>query len=243
MSAGYGGSNCLTLQIAGPDLIRGVGYDLIGKQNALVDQAPDEVMSNANQFGSFGHRQPLAILFGRTIGMDTMLAPHRAYALRIPRHTLPCTHAHTIERCSYVLVGPPAGHTSNHSKRLLGSAAAMFACFWLAYPQFGVLPSLPMNRQNDFTRLLIHVSDDVSNQGSHKLLACARGYPYCIRTICVLYPYYSRTQLRTSTGAHFYNPSRRFRTFSGLCPDLVHPPQCSRSLLHEFHQLGSRASV
>lgn len=97
MSAGNGGCNWLTFEIAGPDLIRGIGYDLISMQNPLVDQAPDEVMSNANQFGSFRQRQPLAILFGRTIGMDTMLTPHRAYALRIPRHTLPRTHAHAIE--------------------------------------------------------------------------------------------------------------------------------------------------
>ena len=68
MSAGNGGSNSLTLQIASPDLIRVVGYDLVGVQNFLIDQAPDEVMSNANQFGSFRQRQPLAILFGGTIG-------------------------------------------------------------------------------------------------------------------------------------------------------------------------------
>ena len=44
MFTGDGGSNCLTLQIAGPDLVRGVGYDLVGMQNALLDQAPDDVM-------------------------------------------------------------------------------------------------------------------------------------------------------------------------------------------------------
>ena len=84
MFTGDGGSDCLTLQIAGPDLVWGIGYDLVGRQNPLVDQAPDEVMSNAKQLGRFRHRQPLAILLGGTIGMDTMLAPHRTYALRIP---------------------------------------------------------------------------------------------------------------------------------------------------------------
>src|SRR5579862_1918809 len=47
----------------------------------------------------------------------------------------------------------------------------MLARSWLAHPQFGVLPSLPVNRQDDFTRFLIHIGDDVGNQGSHKLLA------------------------------------------------------------------------
>ena len=52
----------------------------------------------------------------------------------------------------------------------------MFACFWLAYPQFGVLPSLPVNSQDYFTRLLIDVGDDIGNQGPHKLLARSHGY-------------------------------------------------------------------
>jgi len=47
MFAGDGGSNCLTLQITGSDLVWGIGYDLIRVQNPLVDQAPDEVASHA----------------------------------------------------------------------------------------------------------------------------------------------------------------------------------------------------
>lgn len=62
MFTGDGSSNCLTLQIAGPDLVRGVGYDLVGMQNSLVDEAPDEVASHAKQLGSFRHCQPLPVL-------------------------------------------------------------------------------------------------------------------------------------------------------------------------------------
>lgn len=89
MFTGDRGSNCLTLQIGGPDLVWGIGYDLVGRQNLFVDQAPDEVMSNSKQLGRFRHRQPLAILFGGTIGTDAMYLPQRPHALRIPRHTLP----------------------------------------------------------------------------------------------------------------------------------------------------------
>jgi hypothetical protein len=39
-----------------------------------------------------------------------------------------------------------------------------------------VLPSLPVDHQDDFTSFLVHLSDAVGNQGSHKLLACAHGY-------------------------------------------------------------------
>ena len=73
MFAGDGGSNCLTLQIAGPDLVWSVGHDLFGMQNPLVYQATEEVSSNASLLGGFGHRQPLAILIGGTIGMNAVL--------------------------------------------------------------------------------------------------------------------------------------------------------------------------
>src|SRR5271154_5643231 len=49
----------------------------------------------------------------------------------------------------------------------------MLARAWLAYPQLRVLPSLPVNSQDYFAGLLINVGDNVGNQGSHKLLACA----------------------------------------------------------------------
>ncbi len=97
MFATYSRSDRLTLQVTGSDLVRCVGYDLLGMQDALLNQAPDHVIVYAKQLGSFRHRQPLAILFGGTIGMYTMLASHRTYALRIPGHTLPSTHTHTIE--------------------------------------------------------------------------------------------------------------------------------------------------
>ena len=97
MFTGDSGSNCLTLQIAGPDLVRGIGYNLVGRQNSLVDQTSDEVTSHAEQLGGFRHRQPLAVLLSGTIGMDSMLAPHSTHARSIPRQSLPRTHAHTIE--------------------------------------------------------------------------------------------------------------------------------------------------
>ena len=64
MFAGDSSCNCLALHVAGPDLVWGVGYDLLGMQNPFLDQAPDYVIGYANQLGSFRHRQPLAILLG-----------------------------------------------------------------------------------------------------------------------------------------------------------------------------------
>jgi hypothetical protein len=64
MFAGDSISNCLALHVTGPDLVWGVGYDLLGMQNPLLDQASNHVTGHASQLGSFRHRQPLAILLG-----------------------------------------------------------------------------------------------------------------------------------------------------------------------------------
>jgi hypothetical protein len=40
MFAGDSSGDCFTLHVAGSDLVRGVGYDLLGMQNPLPDQAP-----------------------------------------------------------------------------------------------------------------------------------------------------------------------------------------------------------
>src|SRR5690349_15345607 len=45
----------------------------------------------------------------------------------------------------------------------------------LAYPRFRVLAATPMDGQADFASLVIHVNDNVSNQSSEQLLACAHG--------------------------------------------------------------------
>ena len=45
-------------------------------------------MAHAKQLGSFRHRQPLAILFGGTIGMDAMLVPQGTYACAF--QVMPC---------------------------------------------------------------------------------------------------------------------------------------------------------
>lgn len=54
---GDGGSNCLTLQITGPDLVRRTGNHLLCAQNAVPNQAPDHVMTYAKKLG--GHARPI----------------------------------------------------------------------------------------------------------------------------------------------------------------------------------------
>src|ERR1019366_6315287 len=128
---------------------------LLGAQNAFPDQSPDHVMAYAKQLGGFRHRQPLAVLLGRAIGMDVVLVAQSTHALCIPGHALSGAHTHTIQRCGYVLIGPSTRHAAHDRKHLFRSAAAMLARSWLVEPQLRVLPSLPVDRQDDFPRLFI----------------------------------------------------------------------------------------
>jgi len=55
--------DCVTLHVTGSDLVRRVGYNLLGMQNSFLDQAPNHMIGYANQLGSFRHCQPLAAFF------------------------------------------------------------------------------------------------------------------------------------------------------------------------------------
>lgn len=56
MFTGDSSSNWFTLRVAGSDLVRGVGYDLLGMENVFLDQTPDHVIGHAKQLGRFRHR-------------------------------------------------------------------------------------------------------------------------------------------------------------------------------------------
>ena len=76
MFAGQRDSNRLGIQIARTDLPRGVGHNLLGGQNPILDQPADRVTGDAEQFCGFEHRQPFTILLRRPIGVDVPYAPY-----------------------------------------------------------------------------------------------------------------------------------------------------------------------
>ena len=49
----------------------------------------------------------------------------------------------------------------------------MLAGSRLAHAQFGVLAATPMDRKDDLARIVVHVDDDIGDQGPQQLLACA----------------------------------------------------------------------
>jgi hypothetical protein len=56
------GGYSLVLQVAGTDLVRGTGHDLLGGEDAILDQAADPVMSHASHDGECRLRGATAML-------------------------------------------------------------------------------------------------------------------------------------------------------------------------------------
>ena len=107
--------------------------------------------------------------------MDAVDPTQRTDALRRPRLALAGAHAHAIERRGDVLVGPARRHAAHHRQRLVRRAAAVLAGPGLPDTEFRVLAASPVDHQDHLTRGLVHVGDDVLDQGADQPLAGAGG--------------------------------------------------------------------
>jgi hypothetical protein len=124
-----GDSDTFRSQIGHLDLERRAGHDLFGGENLALDQAPDDVRSDAQFRGGFPHRQPLAILLGGTECVDVVDPPEVTDPLRIPRFSLAGLQTHPVQRRGNVRVVPAPRHASHDRQRVLRGAAPMFTGF------------------------------------------------------------------------------------------------------------------
>ena len=67
-----GGPNLVGLQVGHPDLVGRARHDLFGGQQLVTDQPADDVVADAQRGSRLAHRQPLASLLGRTVGVDVV---------------------------------------------------------------------------------------------------------------------------------------------------------------------------
>src|SRR5439155_18939375 len=107
------------------------------------------------------HRQPLAILLGRSICMDSPHTTQRADTVDSPGLALAGRYTHAVQRGSDVLVRPSCRHVMDQGHRLFGRSAAVFAGFWFADAELRVLATAPMDGEDDLARALVIVRDDV----------------------------------------------------------------------------------
>jgi hypothetical protein len=63
-----------------------------------------------------------------------------------------------------MLVRPTARHTAHHGQGILCRGAAMLARPGLAYAQFGMLATAPVNDEHNFACLVIDIDNDIDDQ-------------------------------------------------------------------------------
>jgi transposase len=129
------GGHPFLLQVVGTDLVGSAQHNLLGREDAAFDKAADAVVRNSEPRGGLSHREPFAVLLGRTVGMNAVHPAHRADTVRGPGFSLTGGHSHTVQRRGDVLVRPSGRHGPHHREGLVGSAAAVLTGLRLADPQ------------------------------------------------------------------------------------------------------------
>jgi len=116
-------------------LVRRARYDLLGEQDAILDQPANAVMRDAERRSGHGHSDPLAVLLGGTVSMNAVHPPHRADTARGPGLSLTCRHPQSVQRCRDIRVRPAGRHAAHHPESFVGRAAPVLAGLWLADAQ------------------------------------------------------------------------------------------------------------
>ena len=129
------GGHPFLMQVVGTDLVGSARHNLLGREDAAFDKAADAVVRNSEPRGGLTHREPFAVLLGRTVSMNAVHPAHRADTVRSPGFSLTGGHSHPVQRRGDVLVRPSGCHGPHHREGLVGGAAAMLARLRLADPQ------------------------------------------------------------------------------------------------------------
>jgi hypothetical protein len=128
-------SHPFILQFHGSDLVRRARNNLLGRQNAVVDQSADAVVRDSKSRSGLGHREPFTVLLGGTVGMNPVYSAHRADTVRSPGFALTGGHSHPVQRRGDIRVRPAGRHAPHHRECLIGRAAPMLAGARLADAQ------------------------------------------------------------------------------------------------------------
>ena len=124
-SGGFG-DDALILQIAKTNLIGSPGNNLLGGQDAILDETAD-AMIGYTEFGrGLGHRQPFAVLLGGPIAVNSVHSTQRADAVGGPGLALSRGHSHSVQRRGGVRIRPSTRHAPHNGKRFFGRTAALF---------------------------------------------------------------------------------------------------------------------
>src|SRR6266516_2865160 len=90
-------------------------------------------------------------------------------------HWCPCisrasSNTQPVQRGRDLFVRKDTSHLSDHLDRFETRASAVSASFTFVYSQFGVSSACPVNYQDDFPLLVVHVCDNLLDQDPHDSL-------------------------------------------------------------------------
>jgi Transposase IS66 family len=167
-------------EVGSSDLMRSVRYDLVGAEDAVLDEPAYAMVRDAKGRSGFGHREPLAVLLDGSVGVDAVHPSQRADTVGRPGLPVTRRHTHSVQRRGDVLIGPSGRHAPHHGEGLFRRAAAVLAGLRLAHPQLRMLTASPMDRQDDLALRLVDVGDDVGDKGAEQALAGTHGHVRCV---------------------------------------------------------------
>jgi len=160
-------------KVGGEDLERRTGNDLLGAKQAGFNQLAYSVAGDAVLLCRLAQGQPSSILLGGFIRVNGADPTDRADPVCRPGFALACWQSHTVESRGDILVRPAARHAANDRQSLVGGAAVMFAGLGFTKAEFGVLPALPMDDQDNLPSLVVDVDGDLIDESTRQLLAGA----------------------------------------------------------------------
>ncbi|WP_157813767.1 hypothetical protein [Sinorhizobium meliloti] len=105
ISVAYCFDHFLVLKMTRFDLPWGTGDDLLGRQNTINNKAANDVAGHFQAFSGLFHGQPLPIFLGRPKSMDALNPANGADTVRSPGFVLTRSNAHSVQRCSDIVVG------------------------------------------------------------------------------------------------------------------------------------------
>ena len=138
-------------------------------------QASDDVVRDSECARRLAHRQPLTVLFRRSVRVDLVFGSEGPHALASPRLPLAGAEAHSVQRGCDMFIGPPARHAAYHCLGLVRSAPPVFTSPGLTGSELRMLTTLPMDLQHNLARRFIEIGDDLLNQGPYDPLARSHG--------------------------------------------------------------------
>jgi hypothetical protein len=113
--------------------------------------------------------------------MDCAHTPYGRDAVCGPGFSLPCGHAHSIERSGNLFIGPATSHAAHHRQCILCGGTTVFTALKLTDLEFRMLTAL--DRQHHVTNRVVDINDNVGDDCTQQLWSILKALTFRWRDI------------------------------------------------------------